>query len=451
MKTKMILGVGLLAAVGFAATLSREEQAGTTADYVLHEWGTFTTVSGSDGVILGGLEREEEHLPRFVYSHAGMENGTRTNPGQLVAADGRRRFQPEAPGAFHPNLNLMTKGMWRRQLRNVKVKMETPVVYFYTDDEVKVDLRVGFKGGSISQWFPHRSEGEVPPAINQLYPLVPKPGEPVPPIEEQEKAMGIIDFGKGYDGWIRWKVDVLPRGQVDPVKLFRTGETPTWMYPKVPKAAVVRNELGEHEDFLFYRGVGNFGQPLKVTVDQAERLMIRNDHSGQVPFALVFENRNGVIRYKVLEQGVAGGAAVSVPEADLKVASENWKEEVYVPMREGLIRAGLYREEAEGMVRTWWQSYFETQGLRVFWVVPEGFTNEVLPLEAEPAPREVVRVIVGRSEVLRPRFEKELVEKLTSGKEEDEGLKAHFLRDRFGLAYEERVKALTAIPPTARR
>ena len=43
--------------------------------YELHEWGTFTTVSGSDGVLLTGLEVEEEKLPSFVYSHAGMEPG----------------------------------------------------------------------------------------------------------------------------------------------------------------------------------------------------------------------------------------------------------------------------------------------------------------------------------------------------------------------------------------
>jgi hypothetical protein len=40
--------------------------------YEMHEWGTFTTVSGSDGRMLTGLHIEEEHLPPFVYSHAGM-------------------------------------------------------------------------------------------------------------------------------------------------------------------------------------------------------------------------------------------------------------------------------------------------------------------------------------------------------------------------------------------
>ena len=44
--------------------------------YDLHEWGTFTTISGSDGSVLSGLHVEEEKLPDFVYSHIGMRPQT---------------------------------------------------------------------------------------------------------------------------------------------------------------------------------------------------------------------------------------------------------------------------------------------------------------------------------------------------------------------------------------
>jgi len=36
--------------------------------FTVHEWGTFTSVSGSDGVLLPGLEVEEAPLPNFVQS-----------------------------------------------------------------------------------------------------------------------------------------------------------------------------------------------------------------------------------------------------------------------------------------------------------------------------------------------------------------------------------------------
>ena len=50
--------------------------AAAATDYTLHEWGTFTSISGSDGVLLPGLEREEEALPMFVKSHEGMRHNS---------------------------------------------------------------------------------------------------------------------------------------------------------------------------------------------------------------------------------------------------------------------------------------------------------------------------------------------------------------------------------------
>ena len=401
------------------------------AGYVLHEWGTFTTVSGSDGVLLPGLEREEEHLPFFVYSHVGMENGTTSNPEEKLVKGPKVFELPRIPG--RRQVLARYKG-WNRNLRNVKVKMETPVVYFYADREMEVDMRVGFQGGSISQWYPHRSEGEVPPTID---------------LAKLAKNTGAIDFSEGYNGWIRWKVDVLPRSSIDPVKLFHEGMTTTWMYPRVSRSAIVRNGLGEYEEYLFYRGVGNFELPMHFSVDDEEGLRVRNDSSHAVPFAFVFENRNGKIRYAVLKDGVAGKSEVAVPEEELTEVSNDrttpWKEEVYLPLRDGLVATGLYPEEADGMVQTWWKSYFRTEGLRVFWVVPREFTDQILPMQVKPAPRETVRVLVGRSEVLRPRFEKELLAAFTGKTDEDKKRREAFFRDRFGLSYRDRVTALQAM------
>ena len=96
----------------------------------MHEWGTFTCVAGSDGVLLSGLEVEEHALPPFVYSHAG--------------------FAPADKGWSHP-------------VHGVTVKMETPVLYFYSDQARSVRVDVGFRGGSISQWYPQRTGGEQAP------------------------------------------------------------------------------------------------------------------------------------------------------------------------------------------------------------------------------------------------------------------------------------------------
>ena len=92
------------------------------------------------------------------------------------------------------------------------------------------------------------------------------------------------------------------------------------------------------------------------------------------------------------------------------------------------------------MLQTWWSSYFGKPGLRVFWVVPPSYVNEVLPLKVTPAPRETVRVILGLTEILTPQFEKLLCN--TFAKAAHEGTGNPLSGDRFHNAYAHRVKQL---------
>ena len=57
------------------------------------------------------------------------------------------------------------------------------------------------------------------------------------------------------------------------------------------------------------------------------------------------------------------------------------------------------------MIKTWRNSWFE-EGLRVFYVLPRQTTDAVLPITIEPRPAELVRVLVGRAEVITPEMEK---------------------------------------------
>jgi hypothetical protein len=54
------------------------------------------------------------------------------------------------------------------------------------------------------------------------------------------------------------------------------------------------------------------------------------------------------------------------------------------------------------MVKTWQSSWFGEEGTRLFYVLPAALTDEILPLSVTPSPDEVVRVLVGRMEVLTP-------------------------------------------------
>ena len=94
------------------------------------------------------------------------------------------------------------------------------------------------------------------------------------------------------------------------------------------------------------------------------------------------------------------------------------------------------------MIQTWWTSYFESDGLRVFWILPTSTTENILPLTVDPPPKKTVRVIVGRSEVLRPQQEAAwFAESQLTG---DGAARWKYTKDqhRFGLAIAERVSTL---------
>jgi hypothetical protein len=73
-------------------------------------------------------------------------------------------------------------------------------------------------------------------------------------------------------------------------------------------------------------------------------------------------------------------------------------------LQDVLTAQGLYPDEAQAMVETWRQSWFE-EGSRLLYIVPRHFVDKVLPLSITPAPGQVVRAFVGRLELITPATE----------------------------------------------
>ena len=92
------------------------------------------------------------------------------------------------------------------------------------------------------------------------------------------------------------------------------------------------------------------------------------------------------------------------------------------------------------MIQTWWRSYFKTPGRRVFWMVPRSFTDQTLPLVLDPTPKSIVRVMVGRAELLTPSFERQLLEEYRDTESKSDFRSGY----RFGPAYLARMEALEA-------
>jgi hypothetical protein len=253
-----------------------------------------------------------------------------------------------------------------RNLMNVKgsltgtVRMETPVLYFYAPRDVTVRVSVGFRQGVITEWFPKAQVGTTP-------------------------------TGSGYDGTIAWpEVNVLPRHAAEfPV------ETGARHYYKARNTSASPLQSGSQmERFLFYRGVGTFAPPISATVQTDSTTLVWNSRGIPIGDVILFENRRGALAYNVRH---VAGDRVTLERPELDDASA-------APLGELvqiLVANGLYREEAEAMVDTWSDSWFE-EGARLLYIVPRPAVDAILPLQIAPVPTDVARVFVGRMELVTP-------------------------------------------------
>jgi hypothetical protein len=71
-------------------------------------------------------------------------------------------------------------------------------------------------------------------------------------------------------------------------------------------------------------------------------------------------------------------------------------------VKDALVESGLYEKEANAMVNTWRSSWFGETGTRLLYILPRSLTDRVLPLTITPQPRQTVRVLVGRMEIMTP-------------------------------------------------
>ena len=413
----LLFGVAVLAqsSTNHSSTHQPSANGGPTVQatpFVVHEWGTFTTLAGSNGGLLSGLFIEEEALPSFVQQNAGYS------------------FNPDPKN----------KGVGLQWCGGVTLKMETPVIYFYSDVARSATVRVDWPGGTISQWYPARSTGDVLTAgADEFTPL---------------------DFGaKRVNGFIGYNVNIGNGLILDTAGLTKPGETHTWQAPRATDANIIHNgsDNTQVEKFLFYRGIGSASfvdgstpgvdgpAPYAIeTVFHGDTLAITNHVDHGISYAIVFERipstetpTTDTVNRVWWSGAIASGGQVNC-KAPTYGEGLSWADG-QIQLRDNLIAAGLYKKEADAMLDTWRHSYFGTPGLRVFWIVPPTSLEKTLPLKVSPQPDEIHRVMVARSEVLTPAFERKILA--------DYWHQTHLYdHDRYVLAYNQR---LWAMLPTA--
>ena len=335
--------------------------------FVVHEWGTFTTVQGADGEQIWWRPPASADLPDFVY-RAALGNDDR-------------------PVTFEPkDLSALAR-------------METPVIYFYSQRERVADVRVLFRGGNLTEWYPQptRVAAQSPPG--QVY-TTPSPATRQFTIEwNAVKILARDTREMALDKLIRGKA-----GDGDHYYIARETDA-NFLRIAAPQS---RSRV-EHERDLFYRGLGYFQAPLAVGMDADEQALSLNAREAErIEAAFVVSIRKGLMRYQKIEGTVANAAAVIDPNTQPFGALEDVRKIAMSDMARALVNAGLYEKEARAMVNTWQDQWFAEEGTRVLYLLPRAWTDRTLQLQVSPQPDQIVRAMVGRAELITPSVERQL-------------------------------------------
>jgi hypothetical protein len=308
----------------------------------IHEWGTFTSVAGADGAPADWYALGcKSDLPEFVndYGYRGFKSTLRST-----------------------------------------VRMETPVLYFYSQRELNANVKVSFPQGLITEWYPKADYKVFKKASAD------GPGEQLP-----GNLDGIDTSFRNLTGTIEWR-NIKVEPNTSPLLPVDKGGNRYYAARATDSAPLTVGD--QHEKFLFYRGVGRFPVPLLARVSEDGRIAVENGGRQPVSEVILFENRGGRLGYR-RAGSLQSAMTLTSPSLDGSLPA------LRRDLESMLVREGLFPKEAHAMVETWRDSWFE-EGSRLIYILPTSSVDAILPLQIDPAPMKRTRVFVGRIELITP-------------------------------------------------
>lgn len=326
--------------------------------YTVHEWGTFTSLQLSDGKQMSWLSSPTEDLPGFIYKDINHLSTLKKTHSSYVFAKSSTR---------------------------AKLRMETPVIYFHSDEARMVNVQVDLPKGRLTEWYPVAAAAGPALTGTNFY-------------------IGSYGFGTITNPkYIKWdKIQIhAPNHGATLIKDDRGSHYYDARNTTANLLSVPSHKGTETEGFLFYRGVAHFDSPVKVTENSKGMLLMQNSLNVAINNALLIETDDKQIKRRWLGNFLPNGTiTVKKPneQKELRVVTVSELSKEFV---DRLAAAGLNRDEAAAMVSTWDDSWFEEKGTRVLYFLPQSWVDERMPLKMSPTPSETKRVMVARSELIR--------------------------------------------------
>lgn len=337
--TKRLGAIVLTAATiaGGAAVLPYTVGAKDGSNLTVHEWGTFTSVAGPEWQTIEWRPLTgPTDLPCFV---------TTLNPNSIKII----------PQGGIPGLKAL-------------VRMETPVLYFYSPSATTARVSVSFPQGLFSEWYPQATVG-----------------------------MAQQGNSRQWQWQINWSNVAIAPGAKE---AFPTEPDGSHYYAARETDAAPVSVDKQQEKFLFYRGIANFSTPVKATVTRDGKIAVAQGTDQPIGTFVLFERRGPTFGYRIAS---TNQSELTIERPVLGGTLEALRQE----LRTMLTERGLYPREAAAMVETWRDSWFE-EGTRLFYFLPQVTVDRILPIDIDPKPSTITRVFVGRIEVVTPDIESDV-------------------------------------------
>ncbi|MBY0523406.1 MAG: hypothetical protein K2R98_08400 [Gemmataceae bacterium] len=261
---------------------------------------------------------------------------------------------------------------------------KAPVIYVHAKQPTSLYLKVDFPGGKPAVWWPATTGGGI--------------------------GRRGFDDGRGMTqtSTLEWQLQVKPTNLdgIKPQELPRGHWMSALRDVKADDVITYDDQSGQQrERFIYYDGLIPTPKGIAVSVDK-DRVSLKSKAKHALHDVTVVDLRNV---HKIRIARVAQlDAEAEAKDVEFKEGEQTkWPDDAIETLVGQLKAAGLNEDEAKGLTAVWRKDFFETEGLGVFYRLPQAEYDRMLPLTTNPRPEKTVRVML----VHQPHCEPDLAER----------------------------------------
>lgn len=342
----------------------------------ISEWGVWIDEGGQRLTTKGVLEE----IPAFVHTTGNPLASLRINRGQRPMV------------ITKPILHLTTDRPLAVDLE-VAITQGRPWYAFPRPDTLTVDAKWG--SADITPWEAMEAKELAPlPELSEGYPWI----HPADRSGDLGYGLFISDRSPIDAVGLRWQSLIVSPERQSWMQQPAVPHDPKFRWwedlRKVPSAWVTSQ--GETERFLYYDGPTTARSPLKATLDETALTIVARDLFGNVPFEPAF--RKACLFVDTTHsppQAIWIDPHTFSNEVRLVLSEQVWligRRDIERIFRSMLLKQGLTKEEAGGLLDAWRERFFAAPGQRLLTLLTRAEYDRMCPLKVRPPATETVRV-----------------------------------------------------------